>query len=78
MANSVKAIPEGHPTITPSLTCKNAAQAIDFYKKIFDAKEVMRMETPGGSIGHCELTIGNSKIMLADEFPGMSAAPAGC
>ncbi|HKV28764.1 MAG TPA: VOC family protein, partial [Candidatus Acidoferrales bacterium] len=46
--------------------------------KIFDAKEVMRMETPGGSIGHCELTIGNSKIMLADEFPGMSAAPAGC
>jgi PhnB protein len=78
MTNPVKAVPEGQPTITPSLTCKNAAQAIEFYKATFDAKELMRMETPGGSIGHCELLIGNSKIMLADEFPGMSAAPASC
>ncbi|HEV2297563.1 MAG TPA: VOC family protein [Candidatus Acidoferrales bacterium] len=78
MANPVKAIPEGHPTITPGLTCKDAARAIDFYKQVFGAKELMRMEGPGGSIGHAELTIGNSKIMLNDEFPGMAIAPSGC
>jgi PhnB protein len=78
MANPVKAIPEGHPTVTPGLVCKGAARAIDFYKQVFGAKELMRMEGPGGSIGHAELTIGNSKIMLNDEFPGMAAAPAGC
>jgi len=78
MANPVKAVPECSPTITPSLTCKGAARAIDFYKQVFGAKESMRMEGPGGSIGHAELTIGNSKIMVNDEFPGRAVAPAGC
>lgn len=78
MANPVKAIPEGHHTITPGLVCKGAARAIDFYKKVFGAKEVMRMEGPGGTIGHAELTIGDSKIMLNDEFPGMAMGPADC
>lgn len=78
MANPVKAVPEGHPTITPGLVCKGAARAIDFYKQVFGAKELMRMEGPGGSIGHAELMIGNSKIMLNDEFAGMAVAPSGC
>jgi PhnB protein len=78
MANPVKAVPEGHPTVTPGLVCKGAARAIDFYKQVFGAKELSRMEGPGGSIGHAELMIGNSKIMLNDEFPGMAMAPSGC
>lgn len=78
MANPVKAVPEGHPTITPGLTCKGAARAIDFYKQVFGAKELMRMEGPGKSIGHAELTIGNSKFMINDEFPGDAVAPTGC
>jgi PhnB protein len=76
MSNPVQAIPEGYHTITPSLTCKNTAQAIDFYKSVFGATEIMRMPGPGGMIMHAELQIGNSRIMLADEFPGMSSAPA--
>lgn len=78
MANPVKAVPEGHPTVTPGLVCKGAARAIDFYKQVLGAKELMRMEGPGGSIGHAELMIGNSKIMLNDEFPGMAMAPSAC
>ncbi|MFZ0639864.1 MAG: VOC family protein [Candidatus Acidiferrales bacterium] len=77
MAKAAKAIPEGYHTITPSLTCKNAASAIEFYKKAFDAKEKFRMAGPGGSIGHAELTIGDSNIMVNDEFPGVCAAPTG-
>lgn len=77
MAKAARAIPEGYHTITPALTCKNAAQAIEFYKKAFGAKEKFRMEGPGGSIGHAELTIGDSTILLNDEFPGMSTAPTG-
>ena len=75
---SVKPIPEGHPTVTPALVCKGAARAIDFYKKVLGAKELHRMEGPGGSIGHAELMIGNSKIMLNDEFPGHAMAPTSC
>jgi PhnB protein len=78
VANPVKAVPEDHPTVTPGLVCKGAARAIDFYKQVFGAKELMRMEGPGGSIGHAELMIGNSKIMLNDEFSGMAMAPSGC
>lgn len=77
MANPVKPIPAGYHTITPSLTCKKAAQAIEFYKKAFGAKEKFRMEGPGGSIGHAELTIGDSHIMVNDEIPGMATAPSG-
>jgi PhnB protein len=75
MSNPVKAIPEGYHSITPYLTCKSSAQAIDFYKSIFGATEIMRMTGPDGKIGHAELQIGDSRIMLADEFPGMNAAP---
>ena len=75
MPNSVRAIPEGYHTMTPGLTCKNTAQAIDFYKSVFGAKEIMRMPGPGGMIMHAEIQIGDSRMMLADEFPGMSIAP---
>jgi PhnB protein len=75
MSNAVRAIPEGYHTITPYLTCKNSAQAIDFYKSVFGAKEIMRMAGPDGKIGHAEIQVGDSRIMLADEFPGMSHAP---
>jgi PhnB protein len=75
MSSNVRPIPEGYHSITPSLTCKNAAAAIDFYKEAFGATEMSRMEGPGGSVGHAELRIGDSLIFVADEFPGMSAAP---
>src|SRR5437879_7664858 len=76
MPNPVRAIPEGYHTITPGLTCKNAAQAIDFYKSVFGAKEIMRMPGPGGMIMHAEIQIGDSRMMLADEIPGMTRAPS--
>jgi PhnB protein len=71
MAGKVKPIPEGYHTITPYLSIKGASDAIEFYKKAFGATEVMRMGEPGGRIGHAELQIGDSKIMLADEHPEM-------
>jgi len=64
-------IPKGYSSVTPYLIVKGAAQAIDFYKKIFGATEVMRMPGPDGRIGHAELSIGGSHIMLADEHPEM-------
>src|SRR6476646_1037927 len=67
----VKPIPDGYHTVTPYLICKGAAQAIDFYKKAFGAKEVMRFADPSGKIGHAEIKIGDSIIMLADEHPDM-------
>jgi PhnB protein len=72
---AVKAIPQGFHTITPGLACKNAAQAIELYKKAFGATEKSRMASPDGKIMHAELQIGDSMLFLADEFPGMSAAP---
>ena len=68
---AVKPIPEGYHSITPYLIIKDAAAAIDYYKKVFGATERMRMDGPGGTIGHAELVIGNSTIMLADEHPTM-------
>ena len=73
--SAVRAIPEGHHSITPSIICKNAARAIEFYKEVFHAKEIMRMAGPGGTIGHAELQFGDSRLMLSDEFPGMAHAP---
>ncbi|MFY9645320.1 MAG: VOC family protein [Terriglobales bacterium] len=64
-------IPEGYNSVTPYLVVKGAAKAIDYYKKVFGATEIMRLDGPGGRIGHAELKIGNSHIMLADEFPEM-------
>ncbi len=69
--SKVSHIPQGYNTITPYLIIKGAAQAIEYYKNVFGATEVMRMEQPGGKIGHAELKIGNSHVMLADENPSM-------
>ena len=69
MAKEVRSIPAGHHTATPYLICNGAAKAIDFYKKAFGATEVMRMPMPDGKIGHAEIKIGDSHIMLADENP---------
>ena len=71
MTNKVKPIPEGYHTATPYLIVKDAAHAIEFYKKAFGATELMRMPGTGGKIGHAEIKIGDSPIMLADEVPGM-------
>ena len=68
---SVKSIPEGYHSITPYLAIAGAADAIAFYKKAFGATEVMRMAAPGGKVGHAEVEIGGSRIMLADEYPDM-------
>ena len=72
MRTKIKPIPKGFHAVTPYLCVKGAAGAIAFYKKAFGAKEVMRMPGPGGTIGHAELQIGDSRIMLADEFPEMN------
>jgi PhnB protein len=77
MSNPVRPIPEGYHAITPAITCKNAAKAIDFYKNVLGANEIMRMAGPGGMVTHAELRIGDSVIFISDEFPGMSAAPSG-
>jgi PhnB protein len=69
MANTVRPIPDGYHTATPYLICNGAADAIEFYKKAFGAVEVMRMPMPGGKLGHAEIKIGDSNIMLADESP---------
>ena len=66
-----KPIPEGYHTITPYLVIDGAGKAIDYYTKVFGAKEKMRMPSPGGRIGHAELSIGDSTLMLADEHPEM-------
>lgn len=66
---AVKPIPEGYHAITPYLIIKGATAAIDYYKKVFGATEIMRFATPVGQIGHAELRIGDSVIMLADEHP---------
>ncbi len=67
MSNQVKAIPEGYHSITPYLIVDDAHEAIEFYKKAFNAKELFRMAGPDDTIGHAELQIGNSRFMLADE-----------
>ncbi|MEV4194794.1 VOC family protein [Streptomyces toxytricini] len=67
----MKPVPEGYPRITPYLCCDGAAEAIDFYVSVLGATERMRMPAPGGRIGHAELDLGNSVIMLADEHPDM-------
>ncbi len=66
---SVKPIPEGYHTITPYLTVRDAARAIEFYKQAFGAQEKGIMKGPEGKVMHAELRIGDSLIMLADEFP---------
>ena len=67
--SKVSHIPEGFHSVTPYLIVKGAAQAIEYYKKVFGATEVLRMDQPDGKVGHAELKIGDSRIMLADENP---------
>src|SRR5260221_10657980 len=73
--STVRAIPEGFHSITPAIVCKGAARAIEYYKEVFHAKEKLRMPGPGGVVMHAELAIGDSILMLSDEFPGMTSAP---
>jgi PhnB protein len=72
---ATKPIPEGHHSVTPYLSVDDAAKAIEYYKKAFGAKERVRMDAPGGKIGHAELQIGDSLVMLADSFPQSSTKP---
>jgi PhnB protein len=69
--SKVKPIPEGYHSVTPYLCFRDAAAAIEFYKRAFGATEVMRMGAPDGKVGHAEIRIGDSRVMLADEFPEM-------
>lgn len=68
---TTKPIPDGYRTATPYLIVKGAADAIEFYKRAFGATEMLRMADPQGRVGHAEIKIGDSVIMLADEHPSM-------
>jgi len=73
---AVKPVPDGYHTVTPYLTLDDAAAAIDYYKQAFGARERVRMDTPDGRVGHAELEIGDSLVMLSDEFPqGSTRSP---
>ncbi len=69
----VKAVPDGYHSATPYLVVDGATRAIDFYKRAFGAKELMRIPAPGHRVGHAEIKIGDSVIMLADEHPDIHA-----
>jgi PhnB protein len=68
---AVKPIPDGYPRVSPSLVIDGAADAIEFYKSVLGATERMRMDGPDGRVGHAELMLGESVIMIADEYPDM-------
>ena len=70
---TVKPIPDGYPSVTPYLIVAGAAAAIAFYQHVFGAKVRLRLDGPNGKIGHAEVAIGDSLIMLADEHPEMGA-----
>jgi PhnB protein len=74
---STKPVPDGYHSVTPYLIVDGAAAALDFYQRIFGAKERMRMPGPGGKVMHAEIEIGDSMIMLADEFPQTGALGPG-
>ncbi len=71
--SKVKPVPDGYHNATPYMIVDGAARALDFYKRVFAATERMRIPGPGGKIGHAEISIGDSIIMLADEHPEMGA-----
>lgn len=77
MSDRPAPIPPGYHTVTPYLVVDGAAKAIEFYKQAFAAEEVLRMPMPDGRVGHAEVRIGDSHVMLADAFPerGYEAAP---
>jgi PhnB protein len=68
---AVKPIPDDYPRVSPNLAIDGAAAALDFYEEVFDAKVRLRFEGPPGRIAHAELQIGDSVVMVADEFPDM-------
>lgn len=68
----VKPIPDEYHSVTPYLIVKGAAKAIEFYQQAFGATELMRMPGPDGRVGHAEIRIGDSPVMLADEHPEMN------
>jgi PhnB protein len=68
---ATKSIPDGYHSVTPYLIINGAAKAIEFYKSAFGATELMRLEGPDGKLGHAEIKIGDSAVMLADEAPDM-------
>lgn len=70
-SSKVSYVPKGYHTVVPYLIVKGAASALDFYKQVFGAEEVMRMPGPNGMIMHAEIKINGSTVMLADEMPGM-------
>lgn len=72
MSSAVNPIPAGYHTVTPYLYIRGAAEAIEFYEKAFGASELLRLATPDGKIGHAEIQIGDSHVMLADEIPQMN------
>ena len=69
---AVKPIPDGYHSVTPYLRIRGAGEAIEFYRRALGAVEKVRMAMPDGRVGHAELLIGNSMVMLADEFPEMN------
>lgn len=73
MASAVKPIPEGYHSVTPYLIVKGGVRAIEFYERAFGARELFRMMRPDGRVGHAELEIGDSRVMLADEHPEIGA-----
>jgi PhnB protein len=76
MASKVAPVPAGYHTVTPYISVKGAAQALDFYQRAFDAQVLVRMDLPDGRVGHAEIKIGDSFVMLADEMPEMADAVA--
>src|SRR5262245_14228714 len=70
-AKAVKPVPDGYHSLTPYLIVRGGASALEFYKKAFGAEELMRMDMGGGKVGHAEIKIGDSIVMLADEHPEM-------
>jgi PhnB protein len=72
MAGHVTPIPDGYHAVTPYLCLNGAAEGLEFYKRAFGAKEIMRMPAPDARVGHAEIEIGGSRIMLADEYPEMN------
>jgi PhnB protein len=73
MQMGVKPIPDGYHAVTPYLIVRDAARAIDWYKQVLGATELMRLNGPDGRVGHAELRLGDSTIMLADEHPEVGA-----
>ncbi|MGH2705169.1 MAG: VOC family protein [Actinomycetota bacterium] len=70
---AVKPIPDGYPEVTPYLYVDGAEEAIEFYRTVFGVRERMRLPGPDGKIGHCELELGSSLLMVAEESPAMGA-----